>query len=76
MRDDSGIDVGFDESWSWRCLLRGERTVSQWWNTWMSVEVNSLMEWSLQNPGTSSVHIFMNRTHVFQLSSSSGSILC
>ena len=29
VRDDSGTDVGFDESWSWRCLLRVERTVSQ-----------------------------------------------
>ena len=30
VRDDSGTDVGFDEPWSWRCLLRVERTVSQW----------------------------------------------
>ena len=29
-RDDSGTDVGFDESWSWRCLLRVEGTGSQW----------------------------------------------
>ena len=27
---DSGRDVGFDVSWSWRCLLKVERTVSQW----------------------------------------------
>ena len=32
--------MGFDESWSWWCLLRVERTVSQWQNTWMSVEGN------------------------------------
>ena len=37
VRSDSGTDVGFDESWSWRCLLRVGRTVSQWWNTWTSV---------------------------------------
>ena len=55
VRDDSGTDVGFDESWSWRCLLRVERTVSQRQNTWMSVGVTSLMERSLQNPGTSFV---------------------
>ena len=29
VRDDSGTDVGFDESRSWLCLRRVERTVSQ-----------------------------------------------
>ena len=48
---------GFDESWSWRCFLRVERTASQWQNTWMSVGVTSLMERSLQNPGTSFARI-------------------
>ena len=34
----SGADVGFDESWSWRCVLRFERTVRQWKNNWTSVK--------------------------------------
>ena len=52
MRDDSGTDVGFDESWSWRCLLSVERTVS------LDVSgVTSLMESCPQDPGTLSVHI-------------------
>ena len=46
-----------DESWSWRRFLRIENTVSWWENTWMLVEVISLMEVSLRNPGTLSVHI-------------------
>ena len=54
--DDSGTDVGFDESWSWWCLLRVERTVSQWQHLDVS-GVASLMERFLQNPGTSSAHI-------------------
>ena len=54
---DSGTVVGFDESWSWRCLLRVER------NCFAVVEhmdvsgVTSLMERFLQNPGTLSVHV-------------------
>ena len=52
----SGADVGIDESWSWRCVLRVERTVS-WWERMDVSVVLSLMEASLQNLDTSCVHI-------------------
>ena len=48
--------LGFDESWSWRCPPRVERTVSLVEHLDVS-GVTSLMERSLQNPGTSFVRI-------------------
>ena len=62
MRDDCGTVVGFDESWSWRCLPRDERTGFTVVEHLDFSGVALLMERSLPNPGTSFV-----RTDVGQI---------